>query len=55
MQVSGSSAMDFSDTGISRTVLHSPPAVFYKAAYCLGLIENCLYQNYSALRESRKD
>lgn len=50
MQVSGSSAIDFSHTGISCAVLHSPPAVFYKAAYCLGLIKNCLYQNYSALR-----
>lgn len=28
----------------------SPPAVFYKAAYCLGLVWNCLYQTYRAFR-----
>lgn len=50
MQVSGSSAADFSDAGISPTVLHSPPAGLYKAVYCLGLVSNCLYQNYSVLR-----
>jgi len=38
MQVSRSSATDFSDAGISPSVLHSPPVVFYKAADCLGLI-----------------
>lgn len=38
MQVSGSSAIDFSEAGISPTVLHFPPAVLYKAVYCLGLI-----------------
>lgn len=50
LRLGGSSAPDFSHTGISPAVLHSPPAAAYKAVYCSGLIENCLYQNYSVLR-----
>lgn len=38
MQGSRNSAIDVGNAGISPTVLLSPPAVFYKAVYCLGLV-----------------
>lgn len=50
LRLGGSSGPDFSPAGISPAVLHSPPAGAYKAVHCSGLIENCLYQNYSVLR-----
>lgn len=38
VQAHRSSASECSDSGISPTELHSPPAAPHKAAYCLGLV-----------------